>query len=160
MRRRRPHGRSSIFFQIGAHSSLVAPHDAAAELVGTGGLVCVVVGSGVMGERPSGGNLAIALLANTIATRAAPVALILTFASVSGSPFNPVVTLVQAIQGRRPVIDTVAVVAAQLAGGVIDVVVAHATFDLTPIRRTTTDDDIERAGRALVDGCRSLTSRT
>jgi len=65
----------------------------AAEFLGTAFLVAAVVGSGIMGERLAGGNVAIALLANTIATGAALVALILTFGPISGAHFNPIVTL-------------------------------------------------------------------
>ena len=64
----------------------------AAEAVGTARLLAAVVGSGIMGERLAGGNVAVALLANTVATGAALVALILTFGSISGAHFNPAVT--------------------------------------------------------------------
>jgi glycerol uptake facilitator-like aquaporin len=70
----------------------------AAETVGTAMLLAAVVGSGIMGERLAGGNVAIALLANTIATGAALVALILTFGPISGAHFNPAVTIVDASQ--------------------------------------------------------------
>jgi glycerol uptake facilitator-like aquaporin len=70
-----------------------------AEALGTALLVATVIGSGVMGERLSGGNVAVALLANTIATGAGLVALILTFGPISGAHFNPVVTLADASQG-------------------------------------------------------------
>src|SRR5262245_49498114 len=72
---------------------------AAAELVGSAFLLSTVIGSGIMGERLAGGNVAIALLANTIATGAALVALILSFGPVSGAHFNPAVTLADATQG-------------------------------------------------------------
>jgi len=71
----------------------------AAESIGTAMLLAAVVGSGIMADRLSGGNDAIALLANTIATAAALAALILTFGSVSGAHFNPVVSIVDASQG-------------------------------------------------------------
>ena len=71
----------------------------AAEAVGTAMLLAAVVGSGIMGERLSGGNVAIALLANTLATGAALVALILTFGPISGAHFNPAVSLADASQG-------------------------------------------------------------
>ena len=71
----------------------------AAEAVGTAFLLAAVVGSGIMGERLAGGNVAIALLANTIATGATLVALILTFGPISGAHFNPVVSLADASQG-------------------------------------------------------------
>ena len=70
-----------------------------AELVGTAMLLAAVVGSGIMGERLAGGNVAIALLANTIATGAGLVALILAFGPISGAHFNPAVTLSDASQG-------------------------------------------------------------
>jgi glycerol uptake facilitator-like aquaporin len=69
------------------------------EFIGTAFLVTVVVGSGTMGERLGGGSVAIALLANTIATGAALVVLILTFGPISGAHFNPAVTLVDMIEG-------------------------------------------------------------
>ena len=71
-----------------------------AEGVGTGLLLATVVGSGIMGERLAGGNVAIALLANTLATGAVLVALILTFGPISGAHFNPAVTLAVACSGR------------------------------------------------------------
>ncbi len=67
--------------------------------MGTALLLAAVVGSGIMGERLAGGNVAVALLANTIATGAALVALILTFGPISGAHFNPAVTLADAVQG-------------------------------------------------------------
>jgi hypothetical protein len=74
------------------------PRRVAAEFVGTGFLVAAVVGSGIMGERLAAGNVAIALLANTIATGGALLALILTFGPISGAHLNPAVTLVYAIE--------------------------------------------------------------
>src|ERR1700730_17363427 len=73
-----------------------------AEALGTALLLAAVVGSGIMGDRLSGGNIAIALLANTIATGAALVALILTFGPISGAHLNPAVTLADAWQGGLP----------------------------------------------------------
>ena len=73
-----------------------------AEAVGTAFLLAAVIGSGIMGERLSAGNLAIALLANTLATGAALVALILTFGPISGAHFNPAVTISDAWQGGLP----------------------------------------------------------
>lgn len=72
------------------------------EFVGTGFLVAAVIGSGIMAERLANGNVALALLANTIATGAALVALILVFGSISGAHFNPVVTVMQAFSGGFP----------------------------------------------------------
>ena len=73
-----------------------------AEAFGTAMLLATVVGSGIMGERLSGGNVAVALLANTLATGAILVALILTFGPISGAHFNPAVTLADASQGGLP----------------------------------------------------------
>jgi glycerol uptake facilitator-like aquaporin len=74
------------------------PRRIVSEFLGTGFLVAAVIGSGIMGERLGAGNVAIALLANTIATGAALVALILTFGPISGAHFNPAVTLMDAIE--------------------------------------------------------------
>jgi glycerol uptake facilitator-like aquaporin len=88
-----------------------------AEAIGTAMLLAAVVGSGIMGERLAGGNLAIALLANTLATGAALVALILTFGPISGAHLNPGVTLADASQGGIAWRDVPLYVVAQLAGG-------------------------------------------
>jgi glycerol uptake facilitator-like aquaporin len=101
-----------------------------AECLGTALLVAAVVGSGIMAERLSAGNTAIALLANTIATGAALVALILTFGPISGGHFNPVVSVADAWEGGLAWSDTVLYVLAQLAGGVIGTLLAHAMFHL------------------------------
>lgn len=101
-----------------------------AEFVGTAFLLMAVVGSGIMGERLSGGNVAIALLANTIATGAALVALILTFGPVSGAHFNPAVSLADAWQRGMPWRETPAYIVAQVLGGYAGVVSAHAMFAL------------------------------
>jgi glycerol uptake facilitator-like aquaporin len=104
----------------------------AAEGLGTALLLAVVVGSGIMGERLSGGNAAIALLANTVATGAGLVALILAFGAVSGAHFNPVVTLVEAARGALPRREVPVYVAAQGAGAFVGVALAHAMFGLAP----------------------------
>jgi glycerol uptake facilitator-like aquaporin len=101
---------------------------AASEAVGTAFLLATVVGSGIMGERLAGGNVAIALLANTIATGAGLVALILTFGPISGAHFNPVVTIADAWEGGRPWSDVPTYLAAQLLGALLGVAVAHAMF--------------------------------
>lgn len=101
-----------------------------AELFGTALLLAAVVGSGVMGERLAGGNAAIALLANTLATGAALVALILTFGPISGAHFNPAVTLSDASQGGVPWREVPAYIGAQIAGALSGVAVAHAMFGL------------------------------
>ena len=86
------------------------------ELIGTAFLLAAVVGSGIMGERLSGGNVAIALLANTLATGAALVALILTFGPIFGAHLNPAVTLAEAWQGGVEWRDVPIYVIAQIAG--------------------------------------------
>ncbi len=101
-----------------------------AEAVGTAMLLSAVVGSGIMGERLADGNLAIALLANTIATGAALVALISAFGPISGAHFNPAVTLADASQGGLPWREVPAYVAAQITGAFIGVAVAHVMFGL------------------------------
>jgi glycerol uptake facilitator-like aquaporin len=101
---------------------------AAAELVGTTMLLAVVVGSGIMGERLAGGNLAIALLGNTIATGAGLVVLIHIFGSISGAHFNPAVTLAFAMRGEADRRTVGVYLAAQFAGAVLGVWMAHAMF--------------------------------
>ena len=101
---------------------------ATSEAVGTAFLLATVVGSGIMGERLSGGNVAIALLANTIATGAGLVALILTFGPISGAHFNPVVTIADAWEGNRPWSDLPTYIAAQVLGALLGVAVAHGMF--------------------------------
>jgi glycerol uptake facilitator-like aquaporin len=100
------------------------------EAVGTAMLLAAVVGSGIMGERLSGGNVAIALLANTLATGAALVALILTFGPISGAHFNPAVTLADASQGGLAWREVPAYVIAQIAGAFAGVATAHLMFGL------------------------------
>jgi glycerol uptake facilitator-like aquaporin len=104
------------------------PRRLTAEAIGTGMLLAAVVGSGIMADRLSGGNQAIALLANTIATAAALVALILTFGPISGAHFNPAVSLADASQGGLPWREMPAYVAAQVCGAVIGVWTAHVMF--------------------------------
>ena len=101
-----------------------------AEFLGTLFLVATVVGSGIMGERLAGGNVAIALLANTIATGAALVALILAFGPISGAHLNPVVTLADAMEGGIRWKETPAYIFAQIAGGIGGAIVAHLMFGL------------------------------
>jgi glycerol uptake facilitator-like aquaporin len=101
-----------------------------AELVGTAMLLAAVVGSGIMGESLSGGNVAIALLANTVATGAALVALILTFGPISGAHFNPAVTLADASQKGLPWRDVPLYVLAQLVGAFAGVAAANVMFGL------------------------------
>ena len=101
-----------------------------AEALGTALLLATVVGSGIMGERLAGGNVAIALLANTLATGAMLVALILTFGPISGAHFNPAVTLADASQGGLPWHEVPGYILAQLAGAFTGVAAAHAMFGL------------------------------
>jgi glycerol uptake facilitator-like aquaporin len=98
------------------------------EAVGTALLLAAVVGSGIMGERLAGGNVAVALLANTIATGAALVALILAFGPISGAHLNPAVTLADASRGGLPWREVPAYLAAQFAGAFAGVIAAHAMF--------------------------------
>jgi glycerol uptake facilitator-like aquaporin len=100
----------------------------AAEGAGTALLLAAVVGSGIMGERLAGGNVAIALLANTLATGAALVALILAFGPISGAHFNPAVTLAEAARRRTPWPDVPPYLVAQLAGAFAGVLAAHLMF--------------------------------
>src|ERR671938_1553829 len=97
----------------------------ASEAVGTTMLLAAVVGSGIMGERLAGGNVAIALLANTVATGAGLIALILTFGSISGAHFNPAVTLADASQGGLTWRDVPFYIAAQVVGAFVGVAAAH-----------------------------------
>ena len=101
-----------------------------AEFLGTGFLVAAVIGSGIMGERLAGGNVAIALLANTIATGAALVALILTFGPISGAHFNPAVTLADAVGHGLPSAEVPFYITAQCVGGIAGTIVAHLMFGL------------------------------
>ena len=101
---------------------------AVSEAIGTALLVATVIGSGVMGERLSGGNVAIALLANTIASGAGLVALILTFGKISGAHFNPVVTLADASQGGLAWRDVTPYIIAQIGGAFAGAACAHIMF--------------------------------
>jgi len=106
------------------------PKRLVAEAVGTALLLAAVVGSGIMGERLAGGNVAIALLANTIATGAALVALILTFGPISGAHFNPAVTLADASQKGIAWREAPLYIAAQIAGALVGVACANVMFQL------------------------------
>jgi glycerol uptake facilitator-like aquaporin len=105
-----------------------------AEFVGTAALLCAVIGSGIMAERLSGGNVAIALLANTLATVFMLYVLIETLGPISGAHFNPVVTLVLGLRSRpgdEPWQGTAVVfIACQLLGAVAGAWLAHAMFDM------------------------------
>jgi glycerol uptake facilitator-like aquaporin len=100
----------------------------ASECLGTALLLATVVGSGIMGERLAGGNVAIALLANTIATGAGLVALILTFGGISGAHFNPAVSLLEAARGALPWREVAFYGLAQIAGAFAGTALAHVMF--------------------------------
>lgn len=101
-----------------------------AELIGTGMLVAAVVGSGIMAERLSGGNVGLALLANTIATGAALIALILTFGPISGAHFNPAVSVADAVERGLSWGEAGLYIVAQCIGGVLGTILAHSMFGL------------------------------
>ena len=101
-----------------------------AEAIGTALLLAAVVGSGIMGERLAQGNMALALLANSLATGFALAALIVAFASRSGAHFNPVVTLAFAVRSGFPWPRVAPYLVAQFAGAVLGVLIAHAMFDV------------------------------
>lgn len=100
------------------------------ELVGTAALLCAVIGSGIMGEHLAGGNIAVALLANTFATVFALYVLIETLGPISGAHFNPVVSLVLAYRKDLARHHLIGYVAAQLIGAILGAWAAHAMFDL------------------------------
>jgi glycerol uptake facilitator-like aquaporin len=104
-----------------------------AEFLGTAFLLTAVVGSGIMGERLSGGNVAIALLVNSIATGAALVTLIFAFGGISGAHFNPVVTLADSLSGGIARSDIFPYCLAQLAGSVLGTINSHFMFGLPTI---------------------------
>lgn len=103
---------------------------AVAEGIGSALLLAAIVGSGIMAERLAGGNLALALLANSLATGGALLALILTLAPISGAHLNPAVTMAAAITGQMRARDAAPYIAAQLAGAVLGVWLAHLMFEL------------------------------
>ncbi len=105
------------------------PRRIVAEAVGTALLLATVIGSGIMAERLAAGNVALALLANTVATGAGLVALILTFGGISGAHFNPAVTVADASQGGLGWRDVAPYIAAQLIGAFAGVAIAHVMFD-------------------------------
>lgn len=108
-----------------------------AEALGTAALLAVVVGSGIMGERLSQGNDAIALLANSIATGCGLFVLIVTLGPVSGAHFNPAVSLATAAAGKLPWRDAFAYVPIQVLAGFMGVLAAHLMFDLSAFTAST-----------------------
>ena len=109
-----------------------------AELIGTFFLLATVVGSGIMAETLAGGNVAIALLGNTIATGAILVVLILVFGTLSGAHFNPAVTLVFLIRKEIRPSDAIAYIAVQIFAGLLGVIAAHVMFDQPVIQLSNT----------------------
>jgi glycerol uptake facilitator-like aquaporin len=109
---------------------MTLPRRLTAEFLGTAFLLAAVVGSGIMGERLADGNAAVALLANTLATGAALVALILTFGPISGAHFNPAVTLSDALQGGLKWREVPAYISVQVIGAFTGVAIAHMMFGL------------------------------
>jgi glycerol uptake facilitator-like aquaporin len=109
----------------------------AAEALGSALLLAIVIGSGIMGERLAGGNVALALLGNTLATGSGLVVLIMIFGPISGAHFNPAVTLAFAIQRELPARLALAYVGAQIAGAALGVFAAHAMF-AEPILQVST----------------------
>jgi glycerol uptake facilitator-like aquaporin len=107
------------------------------EALGTALLLATVVGSGIMGERLSGGNVAIALLGNTLPTGAILVVLITMFGPVSGAHFNPAVSFAFALRGELPWRDAALYTLAQIAGAIIGVWAAHMMFDVSVFQVST-----------------------
>jgi len=109
-----------------------------AEALGTAFLLATVVGSGIMAQKLSGGNVALALLGNTLPTGAILVVLILIFGPVSGAHFNPAVSAAFAVRGELPWRIAVAYVAVQVIGAIAGVWAAHLMFDLSVLQFSTT----------------------
>ena len=110
----------------------------AAEALGTAFLLATVVGSGIMAQRLSGGNVALALLGNTVPTGAILVVLILIFGPVSGAHFNPVVSMAFALRRELSWPDAAAYMLTQLAGAILGVFAAHLMFELPLWQVSTT----------------------
>jgi glycerol uptake facilitator-like aquaporin len=114
------------------------PRQLAAEGIGTALLVATVVGSGIMAAKLAGGNMAVALLGNTIPTGAILVVLITLFGPISGAHFNPAVSLVFALRRELPWPMLLPYTAAQIAGGMIGAIIANLMFDLPALQLSTT----------------------
>ncbi|MEM7778639.1 MAG: MIP/aquaporin family protein [Pseudomonadota bacterium] len=110
-----------------------------AEVAGTAFLLAAVVGSGIMAEKLAGGNVALALLCNTIPTGAILFVIITMFGPISGAHFNPAVTFGFWLRGDIGARDSVAYVAAQIVGGIVGVVAAHIMFEQALLQISTTD---------------------
>jgi len=113
---------------------MTEPRKAFAEALGTAMLIIAVVGSGIMAERLSGGNIGVALLANAIATGSALYVLINVLGPVSGAQFNPAVSLWLTLTGRQSLRATTTLAIAQVGGGCFGAVVANVMFDLAPFQ--------------------------
>jgi len=113
---------------VGDRPEMTLSRKAVAELLGTTMLLAAVVGSGIMGERLSGGNVAIALLANALATGAMLVAIILAFGRISGAHFNPVVTLAEAVRKELPWDNVPVYWMSQVVGAFLGVALANVMF--------------------------------
>ncbi len=114
-----------------AQRARALPRKLFAEALGTLLLLTIVIGSGIMAERLSGGDMALALLANTLATVGGLYVLIEVFGPVSGAHFNPAVSAVMAWRGDLPKAALVPYIAAQLVGAMLGAWLAHAMFDMT-----------------------------
>ena len=110
----------------------------AAEALGTAFLLATVVGSGIMAQKLAGGNVALALLGNTIPTGAILVVLILIFGPISGAHMNPAVTVAMTLRGNLATRDFAPFIAAQLVGAIVGVLAAHAMFDLPLLQVSST----------------------
>lgn len=108
-----------------------------AEFIGTAMLLATVIGSGIMGERLAGGNVAIALLGNTIPTGAILIVLITMLGPISGAHFNPAVTAVFGIKGEISGSEALGYVVVQVLGGIVGVLAAHAMFDEALLQMST-----------------------
>lgn len=120
-----------------AQSAAALSRRLAAEAVGTALLLAIVVGSGIMGERLAGGNDAIALLGNTVATGAGLVVLILMFGPISGAHFNPAVTLAFLLRRQITPVHAAAYIAVQVAAAVLGVFFAHLMFDTAMLQTSS-----------------------
>ena len=121
----------------GLHGCTLFARQLFAEALGTALLLAVVIGSGIMAERLSGGNMGVALLANTLATVGGLYVLIEVFGPISGAHFNPAVSVVMAVRGDLPKGSLAPYVAAQLVGAMLGAWLAHAMFDMAIVQFST-----------------------